>query len=56
MTGVSYLKKAGQMLKTTISSGNVMFSFFLGGHSRRIIRRFSDRKTNHQRSLLFEAS
>jgi hypothetical protein len=45
------------MRKLHILQGKFRPSFFWGGIiSRRLIHPFSDRTTNHQRSLLFEAS
>jgi len=45
-------------VKTTPSAGKVIARIFFGGGgiSRRLTHLYSDRTTNHQRSLLFEAS
>jgi hypothetical protein len=58
MTGVNHLKKAEQRLKTCEDH-----TFCRGSYDQRILRfprrlihRFSDITTNHQLSLLFEAS
>jgi len=58
MTGVSYLKKAEQRVKTckdyTFSRESYGRHFL--GLSKHLIYPFSDRTVNHQCSLLFEAS
>jgi len=53
MTGESHLKKAGWKLKTC--EDYTFFRWRGEGISVCLIR-FSDRTTNHQRSLLLEAS